>query len=231
MSITREEIAAFADGELSGEREAEIAAAMKADIRLAEQVDRHRALKTMLASHYAPIVDQPVPGRLAGLLAEPPRPEVVDMAAAREKREARRLPRWGWIAGPALAASLAFALLLPNASDNPTAYADAQLAAVLEDRLVATQSPAEETRILLSFRSKEGRYCRAFSGTAGGGIACRDEEGWRLEALGGSSEGASTDYRMAGAEDRKILALAQEMASGTALDAEGETAARTRGWR
>ena len=143
MTITREEIAAFADGELSGEREAEIAAAMKADIRLAEQVDRHRALKTMLASHYAPIVDQPVPGRLAGLLAEPPRPEVVELAAAREKREARRLPRWGWIAGPALAASLAFALLLPNASDNPTAYADAQLAAVLEDRLVATQSPAE----------------------------------------------------------------------------------------
>ena len=45
MTITREDIAAFADGELSGERETEVAAAVTGDAELAQQVQRHRALK------------------------------------------------------------------------------------------------------------------------------------------------------------------------------------------
>ena len=43
--------AAFADGELSGERETEVAAAVTGDAELAQQVQRHRALKAMLAEH------------------------------------------------------------------------------------------------------------------------------------------------------------------------------------
>lgn len=231
MTTSREEIAAFADGELSGEREAEIAAAVKGDTELARQVDQHTSLKARLAGHYAPIVNQPMPDRLAGMLAGPRQADVVDFTAARRAREPGQLRRWGWIVGPALAASLALALFQPDAGENPASYADNQLAAVLDDRLVASQSPAMETRILLSFRSKKGLYCRAFSGAAAGGIACRDNEGWKLEALGKGGESASTDYRMAGAGDSNILALAQEMAAGTALNAEGEREARFRGWR
>ena len=232
MTITPEDIAAFADGELSGEREAQVAAAIAADPELAQQVERHKSLKSMLAGHYSPVLDQPVPDRLAAMLSRPQPAEVVDFAAARERRESRRrLPHWGWIAGPALAASLALAVFLPGQGGDASAYADTQLAGVLDDRLVADQSPGDETRVLLSFRSEEGRYCRAFSGSAGGGIACRDEAGWKLEALGEGSEGASTDYRMAGAGDAEILALAQEMAAGPALDAQGEQAAREQGWR
>jgi hypothetical protein len=232
VKITPEEIAAFADGELSGERDAVVAAAVKADPELAQEVERHRALKAMLASHYAPILDQAVPPRLAAMLAEPPRAQIADFAAAREKRDSRRrLPHWGWFAGPALAASLAVAVFLPEQGGEASNYADTQLAAVLDDRLVAGQSHAEETRVLLSFRSERGRYCRAFSGNMGGGIACRDEAGWKLEAIGEGSEGSSADYRMAGAGDSKILALAQDMAAGPALDAEAEKAARERGWR
>lgn len=232
MTITPEDIAAFADGELSGEREVHVAAAIKADPELAQQVERHRSLKAMLAGHYAPLLEQGVPDRLAAMLAQPQPAELVDFAAAREQRENRRRPpRWSWIVGPALAASLALALFLPGQGSNASGYADTQLAGVLDDRLVADQSPGDETRVLLSFRSEEGRYCRAFSGGAGGGIACRDEAGWKLEALGEGSENASTDYRMAGAGDSKILALAQEMAAGPALDAQGEQAAREQGWR
>ena len=232
MTITPEDIAAFADGELSGEREAQVAAAVKADPELAQQVERHMALKSTLTGHYAPVLGQPVPDRLAAMLAEPYQAEVVDFAAAREERESRRrLPHWGWIAGPALAASLALAVFLPGQGGDAPAYADTQLAAILDDRLVAGQSQAEETRVLLSFRSEEGRYCRAFSGSAGGGIACHDDEGWKLEAVRKGSEGASTDYRMAGAGDAEILALAQDMAAGPALDAEAEKSARAQGWR
>lgn len=232
MTITPEDIAAFADGELSDEREEEIAAAVAADPGLARQVNQHKALKAMLAARYAPVLDQPVPDRLAAMLARPQQAEVADFAAARERRETRRRPpHWGWIAGPALAASLALALFLPGTNDETEVYADTQLAAVLEHTLVASQLPAEETRVLLSFRTEGGQYCRAFGGSAGGGIACRDDEGWRLEVLEEGSEAATTDYRMAGAGDGDLLALAQEMASGTALDADGERAARAQGWR
>ena len=213
MTITREDIAAFADGELSGERETEVAAAVTGDAELAQQVQRHRALKAMLAEHYAPVLGQCAPERLTSLLAQPQPAEIVDFAAARERRESRRrLPHWGWIAAPALAASLVLAVFLPRQGGEASPYVDTQLAAVLDDRLVAVQSPREETR-------------------AGSGIACRDETGWKLEALGKGSHGDPTDYRMAGAGDAEILALAQEMAAGPALDEEAEKAARARDWR
>lgn len=85
----------------------------------------------------------------------------------------------------------------------------------------------------MSFRSDDAEYCRAFSGSEGGGIACRDEAGWKLEPLGEGTKASETEYRMAGARagDGEILALAQELAAGPALDAEAEAAAREAGWR
>jgi anti-sigma factor RsiW len=230
--VTPEDIAAFADGELSGERHERVATAVLADPELMRQVERHKALKTTLSSHYAPILGQPLPDRISATLRVPQTAQVVDFARAQESRaERRRLPHWGWIAGPALAASLALAVFIPGMQSQPEAYADAQLAAILNEQMVASQSQGTETRVLLSFRSKAGQYCRAFSGSAGGGIACRDDEGWRLEVIGEGSEHASSDYRMAGGSDAEILALAQEMAAGPALDAQGEQAAKAQGWR
>ena len=164
MTITPEDIAAFADGELSGEREAQVAAAIEADPELAQQVERHKSLKAMLAGHYAPVLDQPVPDRLAAMLSRPQPAEVVDFAAAREQRESkRRLPHWGWVAGPALAASLALAVLLPGQGGDASAYADTQLAGVLDDRLVADQlqsilDPEAETQWRRQMRKKEKDY-------------------------------------------------------------------------
>ena len=236
MSITREELAAFADGQLPGRREAEVAAAVAADPALMDEVANHRALKAMLKDHFEPIAEEPVPERLAAMLqptggTEAPA-EVVDFAAAKERRDERRkMPRWGWIAGPALAASLAIAVFLPRGSEVPEGYADAELASALDRALVAEQQRDADTRILLSFRNDDAEFCRAFSGSEGGGIACRDETGWKLEALGEGSEVAGTEYRMAGAGDGEILAIAQELAAGPALDAEAEAAARKAGWR
>lgn len=232
MTISKEELAAFADGQLDPERESKVAAAVSADPALAEQVKNHRVLKAALSSHYAPIADEPVPARLAAMLAPQRDGDVVDFAAAKERRDERhRIPRWGWIAGPALAASLALAVFLPQGSEQPSPYADTQLAAVLDDTLVAQQPRDADTRILLSFRNDADRYCRAFTGVGGGGIACRDDNGWELEAMGEGIEAASTEYRMAGAADGEILVRAQEMAVGSALDAEEEARARRAGWR
>ena len=43
MSVRREELAAYADGELDAAREAEVATAVAADPALAREVEAHRA--------------------------------------------------------------------------------------------------------------------------------------------------------------------------------------------
>lgn len=231
MTVPPEELAAFADGELPPARAAQVADAVAADAALARAVEAHRALKARLAGHFAPIAAQPVPDRLAAMLGGT-QAEVVDFAAAREQREQRRrLPSWSWAVGPALAASLALAVFLPRGGESGADYADTQLAAVLDDRLVAEQSPVSETRVLLSFRNGAGEYCRAFSGIEASGIACRDAEGWKLEMRDAGGTAPGSDYRMAGAGDAEVLAQAQEMADGPALDAQAEATAKAAGWR
>lgn len=226
MTISREEIAAFADGELAPERQAEVAAAVAADPELAAQVEAHRALKARLAGHFAPIVDQPVPDHLAAML-RPKEAEVVDFAAARERVEARRrLPRWSLYAGPALAATLALALFIPRGSNDDL---DPQLLAALENQLVADQAGDAETRILLSFRNREDELCRAYSVPGRSAIACRTQGGWENRADVEYSPEGSTDFRQA--STNPIFAQVQEMASGPALDAAEEAAARNSGWR
>jgi hypothetical protein len=241
VTITPEEIAAYADGELTGERKAAVEAAMLADPEIMRSIESHKSLKSMLSAHYAPVAAEPVPDRLAAMLAKPE--AVVDLAAKRTQRAAassRHFPRWGWIAGPALAASLVLAVSwsAPDGAGDGYAggdYAGALLAGVLDTALAGQQPASADTRILLSFRNGAGEYCRAFNGSAASGIACRDEQGWKLEHSGKGQAGAEeagreSDYRMAGSDDGAVLAMAQDMAAGPALDAEGEARAREQGW-
>lgn len=226
MTISREDIAAFADGELSPERQAEVAAEIAADPALAAQVEAHRTLKAKLSGHFAPIAEQPVPDHLAAML-RPKEAEVVDFAVARERVEAkRRLPRWSLYAGPALAASLALALFLPRGKSDDL---DPQLLAALDNQLVAEQADDADTRILLSFRNGEDEFCRAYSVPGRSAIACHTPGGWEKRADVEYSPGTSTDFRQA--STNPIFEQVQEMAVGPALDAQEETAARKAGWR
>lgn len=236
MTISPEELAAYADGELSGERRAGVEAAIAADPSLAQQVAAHRALKASLGAHFAPVLDQSVPERLTAMLAGANSLQtdnnVVSFAGARERQQAKKkIPRWGWVAGPALAASLALAVLMPRSGDDGADFAGPQLAAVLDQQLISSQQQDADTRILLSFRSKDGDLCRAYRGEAAGGIACREQQGWRVvNKLDGSST-ASSEYRQAGSGDAALLAMVQDMAEGPALDNAQEAAAKEAGWR
>lgn len=230
--ITKEELAAWADGEVTGARGEEIAAVVAADPDLQAEVDAHRALKARLSAHFAPIAEAPVPDRFSALLkgseADQKPADVVDFVAARERREEkRRLPRWSYIAGPALAASLMVAVFLPRGSET-LADSDPALAMALDSQLVADQDGGE-TRVLLSFVNEDDQYCRAFSQTSRSGIACRDGDGWALEVEMAALQQSGTEFQQAGAAD--ILAAAQDMASGPALTAEQEEAAREAGWQ
>lgn len=237
MTITPERLAAFADGELP-EADARIVEALVAqDADLARQVTAHRALRQRLSAHFAPILTAPLPDQLVARLAQPD-PQIIDFAKAREQRDSRRgIPRWTWIAGPALAASLVLAVVLPGQEKGDTtliegrAYAAGPLAETLDGQLSANQSGSGPTRILLSFKDSAGVYCRGFSGEAQSGIACRDQKGWQLRKLVGGSQGEGGDYRQAGSQDAELMALAQDMAPEGALDASQEQAAKARGWR
>lgn len=231
--VTKEELAAWADGEVTGTRGKEVAAAVAADPQLQAEVEAHKALKAQLSAHFAPIAEARVPDRFSALLngtdAEQKPAEVVDFAGAREKREARRrIPRWGYFVGPALAATLVLAVVLPGGPDT-LEDSDPALAMALDSQLVADQDTGGETRVLLSFVNEDDRYCRAFSQPDRTGIACRDDSGWALQLEMAGTRQSGTEFRQAGAEE--ILAAAQDMAAGPALTAEQEAAAREAGWR
>jgi len=230
MSVSREELAAFADGELGEPRRSEVAAAVAADPAFRAEVERHRALRQRLSAHFAPILDDPVPERLTALLGGA-EPKVADLTAARQRKAARGIPRWGWIVGPALAASIALAVFLPRGNSASEGYVGPQLASALDSQLVASQASNVSTRILLSFRKEGGQFCRAFAGEAQSGIACKDDTGWQLQAAGRGASAEQGDYRMAGSTAAELMAKAQELAAGPALTADEEQAARSKGWR
>lgn len=233
MSITQEQIAAYADGELPGDEIAAVEAAMAADPALARKVEAHRALRARLSAHFAPIAEQAVPAQLAALLTAPPaqNAEVVSFAAARQKRGlAPVVRRWAPFAGPALAASLILAIWQPWQGRPPEGYAGGDLAAALDTQLAAAQPAAAPTRILVSFEREGGDLCRAYRSGAAGGIACRDNTGWKIERQFAVQNAAAGQFRQAGSE-AELLAAAQDMASGDALDAEAERAAKARGWK
>ena len=232
MRLSREMIAAYADGELDGDALREVEAAVSADPALRAQVDAHKALKAQLSAHFQPLIDLPVPERFLELLkAAPARDNVVDFAASNRRRVKMTASRFRW-AGPALAASLVVALVGYGVSQRSAPdYAVGDVAAALDSQLVATQPTQAPVRILLSFRDGEGRFCRGFSSEAQAGIACRDGRGWKLVKVIGGEKARSGEYRQAGSADSQVLAAIQDLAQGPALGDHEERSAMRAGWR
>lgn len=229
MNVTREELAAFADGELDPERCAEIEHAVASDPALAREVAAHRALRVRLSAHYAPVLDEPVPGQLQAMLQ--PKSNVVPLASRqRAGADPRRLLRWGWISGPAIAACLVLSLFIARGSA-PDGYATQRIASALDNQLVATQSADAPVRVLISFRDRSGSYCRAFASADQSGIACKDARGWQLKQRLGGSAAPSGEYRQAGNANDELLEQAQDMADGLALDAAQEELAMAGNWK
>ncbi|MBV1689478.1 anti-sigma factor [Novosphingobium sp. G106] len=224
-------LAAYADGELDAETARTVESEIAGDPRLQADLVAHRALRTRLAAHFAPITEQAVPERLRqAVFSEDNGADIIDFATqARERRERATPVRWARIAGPALAASLVIALIGIGTRPADTSYAHGDLAQALDSQLVATQKGDAPVRILLSFQDKQGHYCRGFTGEARSGIACRNDDGWRLLKTFDSTKGDRTEYRQAGSAE--IMTTVQDMAAGEALDAEQEARAAQLGWR
>ena len=235
MTVSKELVAAYADGELEGDALREVALAVAADPTLQGEVEAHRRLRAELTAHFAPLAEEPVPERLTALLVTGERQDnVVDLVDAARARRGKPMTSavWQRMAGPALAATLVLGILgLGFHRQDRVGYADDELAAALDRQLVETQSPRAPVRILLSFRDQAGRYCRGFSSASTSGIACNDGTGWRLGKVVGGATSERGEYRQAGSADAQVLAEAQDLADGPALNAQGERDAARANWR
>jgi hypothetical protein len=237
MNIDDATLMAYVDGELAPDAVAAVEAAVAADPALADRVGRLRMLRTRLRAAYAPVLDEPVPERLVAALspASPvPRTPLPAPAARESPSSRRRLPRW-----LAMAASLVLGVMLAQWLPRPSPLpldddlvARGALARALEQQLAGEVA---EVATGISFRGRDGRYCRTFQpgATTPGfaGLACRQPEGWRVEVLAASASGRSGELRTASSLPAAVLAELDARLEGEPLDAEGERAARDAGWR
>lgn len=231
--MTEEQIIAYVDGELSPIEALRFQRAVEADPALASDVDRHRRLRARIASHFAPVSEEPLPEKLTAFLE--PAGKVVAFPA----RQQGRFSQGGryaalaatLVAGLLIGQLLPFGPLAPIGEKNGAVVAQGDLARTLDVQL-ASAPQAGAYRIGVSFRGGDSRYCRTFTGEPGVGLACRGDGGWTIERfIAGAAPGTGGTYRQAGSASGEILAAAQEMMKGEPLNAAEEQAARARGWR
>jgi hypothetical protein len=173
-----------------------------------------------------------VPERLIKSTQKPRQTEAVDLAA-RCTAAKWSVREWG-----AMAASVTLGLFVgvgvmqqlqpPIATGNGGLMARGVLSRALNTQLASEE--AGPVRIGLSFRTREGGYCRTFDLTKGGasGLACRENNAWSIPLMTTHTNGG--EGRTAGAP-LEILFAADERIDGEPLDAEAERAARDGGWR
>lgn len=230
MTISAELLAAYADGELEADAARAVAREIAADPVLQATLAAHLRLRARLAAHFMPITEAQVPDRLRQAVLAGAESTIVSPAEKRWRRPPVLPARWRQIALPALAASLVLALVGIEVWPSGD-YARGDLVRALDSQLVATQDANAPVRILLSFRDRAGRYCRGFTSNVRSGIACRETRGWRLRRLLRGGAAGSGEYRQARSTDMALMAQAQEMSDGSALDASGEARAARQGWR
>jgi len=241
MKFSDEMLMAYADGELDLVARAEIEEAMAHDPAIARAVERHRALASRLAAAYGGVLKEPIPERLAALVASP-EPARVDELAAR--REARRIAvgRWQLPAWSAMAASVLVGLFVgmllmrgpapPYEESRDGLIARGVLAEGLATRL-ASASDESPVRIGTTFRDHQGRYCRSFvlqQEATTAGLACRSGDAWKVEVLAAAPP-ARGELRTAAAMPIAVLQAVDARIAGEPLDAAQEAAARDREWR
>jgi hypothetical protein len=250
MTYDEETLKAYADGELDEARRAEIAAAIEQDPELARRVAQHRSLRAGIAGAYSGVIDEAVPDRLRAAARGPlpgdsaresrPRGNVVQFPS-----RGSRAPGTPWRAREwtAMAASLVLGGLIGwqfmarGAGDVTTKggalVASGELERALDTQLASEQAEDAPVRIGLSFKSKDGSYCRSFvtRASSSAGLACRGASGWQL-AFTEAVDPEAGGFRQAASElSPSLLKAVEARIAGETLDATGEKSARDAAWK
>ncbi len=232
MTIDPEMVMAYADGELDPIVAKRVEKAIAADPALAAQVEQHRKLTASLRAAFEPVAAAPVPSSVEAMLSASAK--VVPLAPRPARRER---PFWmGAVAASLVAGLLAGPLILSRdpggvTMRDGTMIASGEVAKALATQLASAQTRDAPVRVGVTFRDGARRYCRTFETGATGGIACAQGEEWRIQRLYGGISRQEKDYRQAGSPAAAMMADAQAMMAGDALDAATERAARDAGWR
>ena len=172
-------------------------------------------------------------------------------SAASHAAEHGERGRWSWREWGGVAASLAVGVLVGSlvlgggaregAGGTAIAVAGADGALVARGPLSnALSQQLAETRggavdIGVSFAAKDGALCRSFTMRQSAGLACRSGEQWKLVMMTEAIQeeaGGTGEYRQAGsAMPPAVLEAIDARIAGTTLDAQGEQAAKLRGWK
>ncbi|MDX3910410.1 MAG: anti-sigma factor [Sphingobium sp.] len=227
-AISEEMLLAYADGELDEVSRRRVEASLARDQALAARLAAHRSLTAKLVESYAPLAEAPVPDRFAALLTQPQK--------IASKPFARRPFAWS---GLAIAASLAFGVFVGQELGNKAAplsvqrgqlVAQGALKEALDTQLASNQPTDAATRIGLTFRAKDGRWCRSFDGRDVAGVACRAGTDWRLEqVLPGRVSQA--EFRQASSEDERISATVEALMADQPADARAEKMGLDDDWK
>ena len=221
--IEERDVEAYADGELPADRRRAIETAAAGDPALAARIEAHRRLRARLAEAFGGVIAEPVPPHLTAAAKSKPR-----VAA----------PWFGPPAWAAMAASLAIGFLLARSTTPEPLVVRQAGRPVAEGRLeralqheLAAAAGERQIRIGLSFRAKDGRYCRTFGGDQLQGLGCRMGDRWIVELATAAPGSRPADYRQAGVETAPaVLSAVDAIIEGAPLDASAERAARDRGW-
>jgi hypothetical protein len=245
MTFSDETVMGYVDGELDDATRTALEVALATDSHLAERVARERRLRARLHSEFDPVLREPIPDRLLaasqGTSAQARSGNIIRL---------KRIPakHWSWAQWSAVAASLALgALIAPllrhEPSEGPLGIRDGKVLAsgalsqALSEQLASNQVADAPVHVGVSFLSRNGDYCRTFTlrdKNAVAGLACREGDSWRLEALmaTGRATSAMGEYQpAASALPRAIEQSVDEIIVGDPLDAKAEAAARGKGWQ
>ncbi len=232
--MTEDQIIAYVDGELGPLEALRFERAMEADPAIAAEVGRHRNLREAVAGHFARVVEEPLPGKLTGLLDRGDNVVIFPAGSGKVPRFGQA-GRYAALAATLVAGLVAGQLLSPGArgpigQQDGAVVAQGDLARALDSKLASVQGDSGY-RIGVSFRSTDDRYCRTFSGQTGAGIGCRDARGWALTRfVAGVSPRQRGAYAQAASPSTEILAAAQNMMAGNPLDAAQERQAKAKRW-
>lgn len=236
--VTEESLMAWVDGELPADEAAQVQAAVQADPALQRRAAALRELTQHLRSAFAEDLAAPVPDHLAEMAHGTPALARVLPLPRKAWHQRLDWAHWGGIAaGLLLVVGLGARLMPGPAGDTPQIVqagdrlqAAGRLAQALEHEL-ASMPQSSDIRLLVSFRDREGHFCRSFSATAGRGLACRDGGHWQIVALAAPAPAERQDLRLASQDwPEAVMQAVERRMAAPALDAEQERAARDARW-
>jgi hypothetical protein len=239
MNLSPETLSAFIDGELPFDEARRVEAALQDRPDLLAYVEQQHALRMGLIDALAPSMDAPIPDRFLTALAETP----VSLRwrishAFSQAMQPRNLIWSGMPAAAALACGLLIGVAIERgagadmvAGSQGALIAHGALADALSNKLASEAAPGPSVGV--SFRAKDGRYCRTFETTNNAGVACRDTQSWAIAALSAAPAEANGQaaYRPAASAMPDIIRKAVSgMIDGAPFDAAAERNARNNGW-